>query len=131
MRVRIDTNGDVWVGGCTQTIAEGRFARTYGGCNDDDNSGVLQYARVEYAGFKFTPTNELNGLALYGVGRGTTIDHIQVHAGLDDGIEFFGGTVNAKYLYLTANSDDQFDFTESFSGNVQFVIAQLESYIHS
>ena len=114
-------------GGCKQKAAEGRTPKLYGGCNDDDNSGVMQYVRVEYAGFKFTATNELNGLALYGVGRGTTIDHIQVHAGLDDGIEFFGGTVNAKYIYLTANSDDSFDYTESFSGNVQFVIVQHDS----
>lgn len=115
------------VGGCVQTSSEGRTSKFYGGCNDDDNSGIMQYARIEYAGFRFTSTNELNGLALYGVGRGTTLDHIQVHAGLDDGIEFFGGTVNAKYLYLTANSDDSFDFTESFTGNVQFVIAQHDS----
>ncbi len=116
--------GRATVGGCVQTVAEGRTARLYGGCNDDDNSGIMQYNIIDYAGFRFTATNELNGLALYGVGRGTTIDHIQVHAGLDDGIEFFGGTVNARYLYLTANSDDSFDFTESFTGNVQFVIVQ-------
>ncbi|WP_309672146.1 hypothetical protein, partial [Gemmatimonas sp.] len=114
-------------GGCVQTTSEGRTTKLYGGCNDDDNSGVLQYARIEYAGFRFTPTNELNGLALYGVGRGTTLDHIQVHAGLDDGIEFFGGTVNAKYIYLTANSDDSFDYTESYTGNAQFVIVQHDS----
>lgn len=113
--------------GCNETSSEGRTTKLYGGCNDDDNSGTLRYARIEYAGFRFTATNELNGLALYGVGRGTTLDHIQVHAGLDDGIEFFGGTVNAKYLYLTANSDDSFDFTESFTGNVQFVIVQQDS----
>ncbi|WP_309671726.1 hypothetical protein [Gemmatimonas sp.] len=114
-------------GGCIQKASEGRTQKFYGGCNDDDNSGVLQYARVEYAGFRFTATNELNGLALYGVGRGTTLDHIQVHAGLDDGIEFFGGTVNARYIYLTANSDDSFDYTESYTGNAQFVIVQHDS----
>ncbi len=114
-------------GGCLETASEGRTAKLYGGCNDDDDSGTLRYARIEYAGFRFTATNELNGLALYGVGRGTTLDHIQVHAGLDDGIEFFGGTVNAKFLYLTANSDDSFDFTESFTGNVQFVVVQQDS----
>jgi hypothetical protein len=119
--------GRAETGGCVEATSEGRTTKLYGGCNDDDNSGVLRYARIEYAGFRFTSTNELNGLALYGVGRGTTIDHIQVHAGLDDGIEFFGGTVNAKYIYLTANSDDSFDFTESFSGNVQFVVVQQDS----
>jgi hypothetical protein len=119
--------GRAATGGCVEAASEGRTAKLYGGCNDDDNSGTLQYARIEYAGFRFTATNELNGLALYGVGRGTTLSHIQVHAGLDDGIEFFGGTVNAKYIYLTANSDDSFDFTESFTGNVQFVVVQQDS----
>lgn len=114
-------------GGCKQAASEGRTPKFYGGCNDDDNSGIMQYNVIDYAGFRFTVENELNGLALYGVGRGTTIDHIQVHAGLDDGIEFFGGTVNVRYIYLTANSDDSFDFTESWSGNAQFVIAQHDS----
>lgn len=111
------------VGGCREKVAEGN-AGNYGGCNDDDNSGTLRYVRVEYAGFRFTPLNELNGLALNGVGRGTTLDYIQVHAGLDDGIEMFGGTANLKHLFLTANEDDSFDWTEGWNGKVQFVIIQ-------
>ncbi|HKS05811.1 MAG TPA: hypothetical protein VJR92_05825 [Gemmatimonadaceae bacterium] len=113
-------------GGCREKSAEGG-AGLYGGCNDNDDSGIIRYVRVEYAGFRFTPENELNGLALNGVGRGTIVDFVQVHAGLDDGIEMFGGTVNLKHLVLTANSDDSFDYTEGWSGKAQFVIAQHDS----
>jgi hypothetical protein len=115
------------VSGCREKQAEGPAGYMYGGCNDDDNSGTVKYVRVEYAGFRFTATNELNGIALNGVGRGTTIDYVQVHAGLDDGMEFFGGTVNVKHLYLTANEDDSFDYTEGWSGNAQFVVIQHDS----
>jgi hypothetical protein len=111
---------------CREKAAEGN-AGQYGGANDDDNSGILRYVRIEYAGFRFTPTNELNGLALYAVGRGTIVDYVQVHAGLDDGIEMFGGTVNLKHLVLTANSDDSYDYTEGYRGKTQFVIIQHDS----
>ncbi|MBC8088122.1 MAG: hypothetical protein H7Z40_12710 [Phycisphaerae bacterium] len=114
-------------GGCREKQAEGPAGFLYGGCNDNDNSGTLKYVRIEYAGFRFTPLNELNGLALNGVGRGTTLDYIQVHAGLDDGIEMFGGTVNMQHLVLTANSDDSFDYTEGWNGKAQFVIVQHDS----
>lgn len=115
--------GRAATGGCREKAAEGN-AGLYGGCNDDDNSGIMRYLRIEYAGFKFTTTNELNGLALYGVGRGTVVDFVQVHAGLDDGLEMFGGTVNLKHIVLTANSDDSFDYTEGWNGKTQFVIVQ-------
>ncbi len=115
--------GRAALGGCREKAAEGN-AGNYGGCNDDDDSGIIRYVRVEYAGFRFTATNELNGLALNGVGRGTIVDFVQVHAGLDDGIEMFGGTVNLKHLVLTANSDDSFDYTEGWNGKTQFVIVQ-------
>lgn len=113
-------------GGCREKAAEGN-AGNYGGCNDNDDSGIIRYVRVEYAGFRFTELNELNGLALNGVGRGTIVDYVQVHAGLDDGIEMFGGTVNLKHLVLTANSDDSFDYTEGWNGKAQFVIIQHDS----
>jgi hypothetical protein len=115
--------GRAATGGCREKAAEGG-AGLYGGCNDDDNSGILRYVRVEYAGFRFTPENELNGIQFVGVGRGTIIDFVQVHAGLDDGIEMFGGTANLKHLVLTANEDDSFDYTEGYRGKVQFVIIQ-------
>ncbi len=94
---------------------------TYGGTNPSDNSGEIQYVRVEYAGHLFTPTNELNGIAFQGVGNGTTVDHVQVHMNADDCIEMFGGTVNMKYMLGTWCEDDTFDWTEGWSGQAQFV----------
>lgn len=110
-------------GGCNQRAGEATNPQVlFGGCNDDDNSGVLQYAIIEYAGWTFATDVELNGLTLGAVGRGTTLDHIQVHAGQDDGVELFGGTVNLKHLYLTANSDDSFDISYGWSGSAQFIV---------
>ena len=74
---------------------------TYGGSNDVDNSGVMQYVRIWYGGSVVGSNNEINGLTLGGVGSGTTLDHIDIAYNLDDGIEFFGGTVNVKYLSAT------------------------------
>lgn len=110
-------------GGCNQRAGEATNPQVlFGGCNDDDNSGTLQYAIIEYAGFSAAPNVELNGLTMGGVGRGTTVDHIQVHAGSDDAVELFGGTANLKYLYLTANSDDNFDISFGWSGSAQFIV---------
>ncbi len=97
---------------------------TYGGTNDADNSGVLTYVRVEYAGKNLGVDNELNGFSFNGVGSGTTVHHIQAYKGADDGIEFFGGTVSVKYAVSTGNSDDSFDWTHGWSGNGQFWVVQ-------
>jgi len=118
--------GRAATGGCREGAAEGS-AGLYGGCNDDDNSGIMRYIRVEYAGFRFNAENELNGLALYGVGRGTAIDHVQIHGGLDDALEMFGGTVNMKYIYATATSDDGFDYTFGWDGKAQYVLVQFDA----
>ena len=107
---------------CT-AIGEGDSG-TYGGDDPDDSSGVLRYVRVQFAGIRFTDTNELNGIALQGVGRGTVVDYVQVHRNADDGIEFFGGTVNAKHLVLTDVQDDSIDWTGGYSGNVQYAIVR-------
>ena len=96
----------------------------YGGSDPNDNSGALQYVRVEFAGIEFSPDNELNGIAFQGVGAGTTVDHVQVHFNKDDGLEFFGGTVSAKYIVTTAIGDDSFDWTEGWQGRGQFWVAQ-------
>jgi hypothetical protein len=88
---------------------------------------VLRYVIIEYSGFRFTTTNELNGIALQGVGSGTVVDFVQVHGGQDDSFELFGGTVNIKHLLLTAGSDDQLDWTEGWRGKAQFIIAQADS----
>jgi Secretion system C-terminal sorting domain len=95
-----------------------------GGCgNADDNSGILRFVRIEYAGYAFQLNNELNGLTLAGVGRGTTIDYVQVSHSGDDGFEFFGGTVNCKHLISYGNRDDDFDMDLGYQGNIQFALA--------
>ena len=95
----------------------------FGGATDDDTSGRLNFLRVQYAGFLFNSTNELNGIAFQGVGNGTEVDFVQVHANADDGMEFFGGAVNAKHLIVTAAEDDNFDWTDGWRGKIQFGIA--------
>ena len=96
----------------------------YGGTDDDDNSGVLRFVRIEFAGIATQPNSELNSLTMGGVGRGTTIEHVQVSYGNDDGFEWFGGTVNAKYLISTGILDDDFDTDNGYSGKVQFGVVQ-------
>ncbi len=95
----------------------------YGGDDDDDNSGVMEYLRVEFAGIELTANNETNSITLGGVGRGTKFEHIQVSYGGDDGIEWFGGSVNGKYLVVQGTWDDSFDIDNGFSGNLQFGLA--------
>lgn len=104
-----------------QVEAEGE-AGPYGGSNPDDNSGALKYVQVRYAGFEVIPDNELNGITFAGVGRGTTVEYIQVHNNLDDGVEFFGGTVDAKYVVLTGNRDDSLDWADGWTGRMQHVL---------
>ena len=106
----------------TPTI-EGGVVGTFGGTDPLDNSGVMQYVRIEFPGVAFLPDNEINGLTLGGVGAGTTLDHIQVTGSGDDSFEWFGGTVNAKYLIAMAGTDDDFDTDNGFSGRVQFGVA--------
>lgn len=112
-------------GGCFQDQGEGN-GPIYGGCNAADDSGILRYVIVEYGGFTLSDGNELNNLTLAGVGSGTVLDYIQTHAGKDDGFEVFGGTFDVKHLYLTANQDDQLDWTQGWAGRAQFVIVQMD-----
>ena len=95
----------------------------FGGTDIADNSGVLKYVRIEYAGKAVNPGDEVNGLSLYGVGSGTTIDYVQVIRGLDDAFEFFGGTVNAKHLIAYNCADDDFDMDDGYRGKIQFAIS--------
>lgn len=95
----------------------------YGGNKADDNSGTLKYVRIEFAGKIFSGTDELNALALQGVGSGTTVEYVQLHKGSDDGIEMFGGTVNLKYIIASENEDDQIDFTGGWTGMVQWAVS--------
>ena len=90
----------------------------YGGNITDDNSGILRYVRVQYSGGAADGQSENNGFSFYGIGNGTTIEYIQAFEGADDGVEFFGGTVSAKNLYLENNEDDSVDWTEGWNGKV-------------
>jgi len=94
-----------------------------GGTNNNDNSGTLKYVRIEYAGFPTRPNEELNSLTMAAVGRGTTIEYVQVLLGLDDSFEWFGGAVDSRYLVSYEASDDHFDASEGFIGRVQNMIA--------
>jgi hypothetical protein len=93
----------------------------YGGTDDNDSSGRLSYVRVEFAGIEFSPDNELNGIAFQAVGRGTQVDHVQAHLSRDDAMEWFGGTVDGKYLVMSGAADDSVDWTFGWTGRLQYV----------
>ena len=95
----------------------------FGGTNPTDNLGVFKYVRIEYAGKAVNPGDEVNGLSLYGVGSGTTIDYVEVVRGYDDAFEFFGGTVNCKHLIAYNSADDDYDMDDGYSGMIQFAIS--------
>lgn len=97
---------------------------SYGGNVPTDNSGTLSYVRIQYAGGAIDGNAELNGLSLYAVGNGTTINHIQVYEGSDDGVEFFGGTVNVSQVAVVNCEDDSIDWTEGFTGTLTDVYVQ-------
>ena len=106
-----------------EAVIEGGTGTIYGGGavpNDNDTSGLMRYVRIEFAGIAFQPNNEINSLTLGGVGRGTTLEYIQCSYGGDDAFEWFGGTVNGRYLIATATVDDMFDGDNGWTGNVQF-----------
>ncbi|MFD0861046.1 multidrug transporter [Sungkyunkwania multivorans] len=97
---------------------------TYGGNDSNDDSGILRYVRLEYTGGKINDDAEYNGLSLYGVGNGTTIEYVEAYLGNDDGIEFFGGTVDLKYAVVIGAGDDSIDWTDGWVGRGQFWIVQ-------
>ena len=97
--------------------------------DDNDNSGTIQYVRIEFGGYVFQPNKEINGLTLGSVGRGTTIDHVQVSFSNDDAYEWFGGTVNCKYLVSYRNLDDDFDTDNGYKGFVQFGLSVRDPQI--
>jgi hypothetical protein len=101
----------------------------YGGADDNDNSGVLKYVRIEYPGYAFLPDKELNGLTMGGVGRGTTIDYVQVSNAADDSYEWFGGAVDCRHLIAYKGLDDDWDMDNGFSGRVQFGISMRDSSV--
>jgi hypothetical protein len=102
---------------------------TYGGTNDADNSGVLNYVRLEFAGYGFQPDSELNGISFNAVGSGTQVSHIQSSFANDDAFEWFGGTVNGKFLISHRALDDDFDTDYGFTGKVQFGLVLRDSSV--
>lgn len=97
--------------------------------NDADNSGILRYVRIENCGIAFQPNSEINGLTMGGVGNGTTIEYVQVAYSGDDAFEWFGGTVNCKYLIAYRALDDDFDADFGYSGKVQFGVSVRDPQI--
>ncbi|MGC6525328.1 MAG: hypothetical protein ACON30_03495 [Flavobacteriaceae bacterium] len=97
----------------------------YGGNDPEDNSGVIKYVSIRHGGALIGEGNEINGLTLGGVGTGTEIDHVEVVANVDDGIEFFGGTVDASNLLVWAQGDDAIDIDQAYSGTIDNVVVHL------
>lgn len=95
----------------------------YGGTDDTYDCGTLKYVRVEFAGRPLSANNELNGVTLNACGSGTTIDFLQVHRGVDDGVEIFGGKVNLKHVVITGSDDDGLDWDKGWTGKAQFIVA--------
>jgi hypothetical protein len=93
---------------------------TIGSFDDNDNSGVLKYISLRHTGASLEVGAEINGLTLGSVGRGTTIEHIEIVSGADDQIEIFGGTVNMKYISSLFGNDDMLDYDHGYSGKIQF-----------
>ena len=110
----------------SEPTIEGGIGRPFGGSDDGDNSGILKYVRIEYAGIAALPNSEINALTLGGVGSGTVIEHVQTVYANDDAFEFFGGTVSPKNLYAFATADDDFDFDFGYTGTVINGIAKRD-----
>jgi len=110
--------GTNFIEGVSQTVDT-----QYGGGSapiNNDNSGTLKYVRIEFAGYVYSPNNELNGLTMGGVGSGTTVDYVQVSYSNDDSFEWFGGSVDCKHLVALNGLDDDFDTDFGYNGRVQF-----------
>jgi len=119
-RARINTvSGQGNIEGIATNDARG----IYGGTDDDDNSGIFRYVQIKHSSAIVAANVELNALSLGAVGRGTVIEYVDAYAANDDGFEFFGGTVNTKYLISSFNDDDNFDWDEGFRGKGQFWFA--------
>jgi hypothetical protein len=110
----------------SEPTIEGGIGRPFGGNDDGDNSGILKYVRIEYAGIAALPNSEINALTLGGVGSGTVIENVQTVYANDDAFEFFGGTVSPKNLYAFATADDDFDFDFGYTGTVINSIAKRD-----
>ena len=118
-----DANGDYKeIEGVNELVPDGDTRAEYGGEDDEDDSGVIGYASIRHTGINIGESdgNEIQGLTLGGVGSGTVLEHIEVYASGDDGVEFFGGTVGLKYFVSVFNSDDAVDWDQGWRGKGQF-----------
>ena len=120
--------GGLHICGKAHTNAEGETTSEignapYGGNEDNDDSGVLKYIRIEYSGLALDSEHEANGISLYGVGAGTQISYIYVVDGSDDGIEFFGGSADIDHCVVENCTDDSYDWTEGWDGSAEYIIA--------
>ena len=107
-------------------LADDPKNRYGGGANPDPahSCGRLKYLRIEFAGQPLSANDELNGLTLNACGTGTIVDYVQVHRGIDDGVELFGGTVDLKHVVISGSDDDGLDWDQGWSGRAQFLIVQ-------
>ena len=109
--------------GLPDNQVSGQFINRYGGNDDNDNSGVMRYCSIRYSSTVILPNKEINALSLCAVGRGTTIENIECFGAGDDSVEFFGGTVNTKYMASIFSDDDNFDIDMGYRGKNQFWFA--------
>src|SRR4249920_1120718 len=109
--------------GLPDLIVGGEALLRMGGTDDNDNSGILRYVSIRHGGAALFPNKEINGLSMGAVGRGTTIEFVESYCAADDGFEFFGGTVNTRYLVSSFNDDDSFDTDMGYRGTNQFWFA--------
>jgi hypothetical protein len=116
-------NGIGFIEGYDAANPYNHYGAAPGLTDENDNSGILRYVSIRHAGAVLQLANELNGLSLGSVGRGTTIDHIEILAADDDNVEFFGGTVNVKYITAWWGADDMFDYDLGWNGNAQFLFS--------
>lgn len=126
MRKPGDWGGIILLGKATnnkgEMTIEGGVRSAHGGSDDSDNSGILKYVRVEYAGIEYSTDNEINSVTFGSVGSGTQVDYVQVSYSGDDSYEWFGGTVNCKHLVALGTWDDDFDTDNGYRGKLQFLV---------
>jgi hypothetical protein len=124
------TNADsttVTVEGINTATAPAGVDVRFGGNRPLDNSGNIQFVRIEYAGYALSLNNEMNGLTMAGVGSGTTIDYVEVYKSNDDSFEWFGGTVNASHLLSIDGLDDMFDTDNGYTGTISFALGLADT----
>jgi hypothetical protein len=129
---RINRTGNIIVEGSNGSVigADPNGVIYGGGTNDTDNSGTMRYVRVEFAGYATLTDAELNSFTFAALGRGTTLEYLQSLAGLDDAFEWFGGTVDGRYLVSYESGDDHFDASEGYRGRNQFLIALQSTFLN-